>query len=184
LRSIATLPGAHNWQNAAAAYAVSRALGMDAATIAGRMAGFPGLAHRQELVATIGGVRYVNDSKATNGAAAARALACYETIHWIAGGVAKEDGLAPVTPYLGHVAHAYLIGEAAARFEAELAGRVPVTRCNDLASALRAAHLAAREPGAVVLLSPACASFDQWPNFARRGDAFRDIVERLAEGAS
>ena len=185
LRSIETLPGAHNWQNAAAAYAVARALGMKAAQIVGRMVDFPGLPHRQELVAIIDGVRYVNDSKATNGEAAARALACYETIHWIAGGIAKEDGLAPVEPHLTHVSHAYLIGEAAERFAAELDGRVPVTRSNDLASAVRAAHLAAREAGSVVLLSPACASFDQWANFAKRGDAFRDIVSTLAsEGAA
>ncbi len=158
---------------------------MEAAAIIERMASFAGLPHRQELVAIIDGVRYVNDSKATNGEAAARALACYETIHWIAGGIAKEDGLAPVTPHLTHVRHAYLIGEAAERFAAELDGRVPVTRSNDLASAVRAAHGAAREAGSVVLLSPACASFDQWANFARRGDAFRDIVSALAsEGAS
>ncbi len=185
LRPIETLPGAHNWQSAAAAYAVARALGMEAAAIMERMASFAGLAHRQELVAIIDGVRYVNDSKATNGEAAARALACYETIHWIAGGIAKEDGLAPVTPHLTHVPHAYLIGEAAERFAAELDGRVPVTRWNDLASAVRAAHGAAREAGSVVLLSPACASFDQWAGFAQRCDAFRDMVSALAsEGAS
>ena len=185
LRPIETLPGAHNWQNAAAAYAVGRALGMEAAAIMERMASFAGLAHRQELVAIIDGVRYVNDSKATNGEAAARALACYETIHWIVGGLAKEDGLAPVGPHLSHVHHAYLIGESAERFAAELEGCVPVTRSNDLGSAVRAAHLAAREAGSVVLLSPACASFDQWANFAQRGDAFRDLVSALAsEGAS
>ncbi len=185
LRPIETLPGAHNWQNAAAAYAVARALGMEAAAIMERMASFAGLAHRQELIAIIDGVRYVNDSKATNGAAAARALACYESIHWIAGGIAKEDGLAPVGPHLSHVRRAYLIGEAAERFAAELDGRVPVTRSDDLGSAVRAAHLAAREAGSVVLLSPACASFDQWANFAQRGDAFRDMVSALAsEGAS
>ena len=185
LRPIETLPGAHNWQNAAAAFAVARALGMEAAPIMARMASFAGLPHRQELVATIGGVRYVNDSKATNGEAAARAMACYDAIQWIAGGVAKEDGLSPVIPHLSHVSHAYLIGEAADRFAAELDGRVPITRSNDLASAVRAAHLAAREAGSVVLLSPACASFDQWANFARRGDAFREIVSALAsESAS
>ena len=180
LRPIETLPGAHNWQNAAAAYAVARELGMDGLAIVARMTSFPGLPHRQEVVATIGGVRYVNDSKATNGEATARALSCYDSIHWIAGGVAKEEGLAPVLPHMSSVRHAYLIGGAAERFEAEIDGRVPATRSGDLESAVRAAHLAAREPGAVVLLSPACASFDQWPNFARRGDAFRDIVLRLA----
>ena len=180
LRPIETLPGTHNWQNAAAAYAVARALGMAPGVIIERMAGFAGLPHRQELVATIDGVRYINDSKATNGEAAARALACYETVHWIAGGIAKEDGLVPVLPHLSHVRHAYLIGEAADRFAAELEGRVPVSMSRDLDAAVRAAHQDAREPGSVVLLSPACASFDQWPNFARRGDAFRETVSALA----
>ena len=185
LRPMETLLGAHNWQNAAAAYAVARALGMEASQIFARMADFPGLPHRQELVAIIDGVRYVNDSKATNGEAAARALACYQTIYWIVGGVPKEDGLTPVGPHLSRVRHAYLIGEAADRFEAELNGRVPVTQSNDLASAVRAAHLAALEAGSVVLLSPACASFDQWTNFTQRGDAFRDMISVLAsEGAT
>ncbi len=180
LRAIDTLPGSHNWQNAAAAFAVARALGIAAETIVERMASFPGLPHRQEVVATIDGVRYVNDSKATNGEATARALACYDSIHWIVGGIAKEEGLVPVLPNLANVRHAYLIGQSTERFAAELDGRVPVTRSNDLETAVHAAHLAAREPGSVVLLSPTCASFDQWPNFARRGDAFREIVRGLA----
>ncbi len=190
LRPIPTLPGIHNRQNAAAAYAVARALGMAPEAIVERMASFAGLAHRQEVVAVIDGVRYINDSKATNGVAAARALACYDAVWWIAGGIAKEDGLVPVMPHLRQVRHAYLIGRAAEPFAAELEGRVPVTRSNDLASAVRAAHLAAREPRSpgspepVVLLSPACASFDQWASFARRGDAFRDIVARLAAEAA
>jgi len=185
LRPMETLPGAHNWQNAAATYAVARILGMEAAQIFARMADFPGLPHRQELVAIIDGVRYVNDSKATNGEAAARALACYQTIYWIVGGVPKEDGLAPIGPHLSRVRHAYLIGEATVRFAAELDGQVPVTQSNDLASAVRAAHLAAHEAGSVVLLSPACASFDQWTNFTQRGDAFRDMISVLAsEGAT
>ena len=185
LRPIETLTGSHNWQNAAATYAVACALGMETAQIVARMADFRGLPHRQELVAIIDGVRYVNDSKATNGEAAARALASYQTIHWIVGGIAKEDGLAPVRPHLSHVRHAYLIGESAERFAAELDGRVPITRSNDLASAVRAAHLAAHEAGSVILLSPACASFDQWANFTQRGDAFRELVSALAsEGAT
>ncbi len=182
LRGIETLPGAHNWQNAAAAYATARATGLDGPDIATRLATYPGLPHRQESVATIGGVRYVNDSKATNPDATARALACYDAIYWIAGGRAKDGGLKALAPYLDRIRHAFLIGEAAEPFAAELDGRVTLTRSGDLASAVKAAHDVAGGENAVVLLSPACASFDQWPNFMARGDAFRDMVAALARG--
>ena len=131
-----------------------------------------------ETVALAGGVQFVNDSKATNPAAAARALACFERIHWIAGGRPKEAGLEPLLPWLGRVRHAYLIGEAAARFEAALAPGVACSRSGDLATAVAAAAAAARrEPnGAVVLLAPACASFDQFADFEARGDAFRALA--------
>jgi UDP-N-acetylmuramoylalanine--D-glutamate ligase len=176
------LPGAHNAQNAAAAYAATRALGIGRDVIADSILDFPGLAHRQERIAVIHCVTYVNDSKATNGDAAARALASYHTVYWIAGGRPKEEGLAGVEPWLGRVRHAFLIGEAEAAFADALHGKVPVTRCGTLARAVEAARAQAeaeRERGAVVLLSPACASFDQFPNFEARGQAFRALVEAI-----
>ena len=184
LATIATLPGVHNWQNAAAAFAACRAAGVDAQAIARGLASFPGLPHRQEAVLTIGDVRYVNDSKATNAEAAAKALACYQRIYWIAGGLAKEGGLAPVFPHLDRIQRVYLIGAAQGAFAESLAGKVRVRRCGDLANAVREAHVEAQadvEPCCVVLLSPACASFDQWKNFGTRGDAFRALVRGLAE---
>ena len=192
LHRAAALPGEHNWQNAAAALAAVRALGVAAEVAASAIKTFPGLAHRQELVGRAGGVAYVNDSKATNAEAAARALACYDDIYWIAGGRPKEGGLATVMPHLDRVRHAFLIGEAAPRFAQELEGKVPVTLCGDLqhavaaarvhAARLDAAHLHGERNGAhaVVLLSPACASFDQFENFEARGDAFRALVEAIA----
>jgi UDP-N-acetylmuramoylalanine--D-glutamate ligase len=182
LKEAISLPGAHNWQNAAAAFAASQAAGVAAADIARGLRSFPGLAHRQELVAMIEGVAYINDSKATNADATGKALACYETIYWIAGGQAKEGGLAGLEPWFRRIAHAYLIGEAEAAFAATLAGQVPLTRCGTLAAAVGKARQQAaadRRPGAVVLLSPACASFDQFKNFEDRGDAFRALVEAL-----
>jgi UDP-N-acetylmuramoylalanine--D-glutamate ligase len=172
------LPGHHNWQNAAAAFAAARMLGVDARDAAQGIARFPGLAHRQELVATIDGVRYVNDSKATNADAAAKALVCYDDICWIAGGVAKEGGIAPLHPYFPRIRHAFLIGEAAPAFATTLTGQVAFTRSGDLATALRQAHETARR-GGTVLLSPACASFDQFTDFEARGDAFRRLVQDL-----
>ncbi len=177
------LPGAHNSQNAAAAYAVARALEIDRGTAAQALLDFPGLVHRQESVAVMGGVRYVNDSKATNAAATARALEAYENIYWIAGGVPKEGGIEPLAALFGRVARAFLIGQAADGFARTLDGRVPFGRYASLEAALEAAHkaaqAAARKP-AVVLLSPACASFDQFKDFEARGDAFRAAVNRLA----
>jgi UDP-N-acetylmuramoylalanine--D-glutamate ligase len=186
LRRVASLRGAHNWQNAAAAYGVARALGVAPGTAAAGLRGFTGLAHRMEAVATLGGVQFVNDSKATNPEAAARALASYERIYWIAGGRPKEAGLDPLLPWLERVRHAYLIGEAAAPFEAALGTRIPCTRSGDLATATAQAAAAAaadRAGGAVVLLSPACASFDQFTDFEARGDAFKALVAALAEPA-
>ncbi|MDE0060719.1 MAG: UDP-N-acetylmuramoyl-L-alanine--D-glutamate ligase [Defluviicoccus sp.] len=186
LSGIDTLPGAHNHQNAAAAFAAARSLGLGHAEIARALATYPGLPHRQETVAIIDGVRYVNDSKATNGEASRHALVCYDAIYWIAGGRPKADGLAAVVPELHRVRRAYLIGEAEDAFAREIGGRAPVARCGDLARALAAAHRDAqreRPPGAAVLLSPACASFDQWPSFAARGDAFRQAVRALGGAA-
>ena len=182
LDKLASLPGAHNAQNAAGAYAAARALGVSSDIIVERIASYSGLPHRQETVARIGDVVFVNDSKATNAAATARALASYQSVYWIAGGQAKEGGLDALTPHVSHVRHAYLIGEAASLFAALLAGRVPVTLSGDLASAVAEAAAQARQDAdenAVVLLSPACASFDQFANFAARGEAFREAVAAL-----
>jgi UDP-N-acetylmuramoylalanine--D-glutamate ligase len=145
------------------------------------MTSFPGLAHRQELIARIGQVAFVNDSKATNADAAAKALGSYDRIYWIAGGKAKEGGIAPLAPWFGRIRHAYLIGEAAAAFADTLAGRVPATQAGSLAAAVAAAAAEAAHEGgpAVVLLSPACASFDQFEDFEARGEAFRRLVLEL-----
>ena len=181
------LPGVHNWQNAAAGYAAARALGLSREAAAAGIKSFPGLAHRQELVATVAGVRYVNDSKATNADAAAKALACYRDIYWIAGGRPKEGGIGSLGPWFKNIAHAFLVGEAEAEFAETLEGRVPYTRCGDLAAAVAKATDMARADGraaAVVLLSPACASFDQWENFEARGDGFKKLVASLPGAAS
>jgi UDP-N-acetylmuramoylalanine--D-glutamate ligase len=182
LAGIPSLPGAHNWQNAAVAYAVARAVGVERVRISAAVETFPGLPHRQERLAVIDGVAFVNDSKATNGDAAAKALACYRTVYWIAGGLPKEGGLQPTLPHLGRVRHAFLIGQAAPAFAGFLEGRVPCTVSGDLGAAVEQAlakALADGIDGAVVLLSPACASFDQFRNFEARGDAFRALVAAL-----
>jgi UDP-N-acetylmuramoylalanine--D-glutamate ligase len=186
LRPIASLRGAHNWQNAAAAYAAVRALGVAPQAAAAGLAHFAGLAHRMEQAGVVEGVRYVNDSKATNPEAAARALASFDRIFWIAGGRPKEGGLEPVFPFLERVRHAYLIGEAAPRFAEALAGRVACSQCGDLATAFdQATEAARREVGdePVVLLTPACASFDQFTDFEARGEAFKALVAGLGEPA-
>jgi len=182
LATVERLPGAHNWQNAAAAYAAARRAGLSEAVATAAIRSFPGLAHRQELVDTVAGVRYINDSKATNADASEKALICYPAIYWIAGGLAKAGGIAPLAPYFGRLRHAFLIGNATEEFAATLDGKVPFTRCGDLATAVAAAAEQARGervPGAVVLLSPACASFDQFTDFEARGDRFRELVAAL-----
>jgi UDP-N-acetylmuramoylalanine--D-glutamate ligase len=178
------LPGAHNAQNACAAYATARACGIDTDTTIRAICSFPGLAHRQELVGTIDGIRYINDSKATNADATEKALLCYPAIYWIAGGLPKAGGITPLAPHFARVRHAFLIGRATEEFAATLEGSVPFTRCGDLATALNAASDQARREavaGAVVLLSPACASYDQFKNFEERGDAFRRLVRELEQ---
>jgi UDP-N-acetylmuramoylalanine--D-glutamate ligase len=181
ISAIATLPGRHNWQNAAAACAALLAFGLDATTIADGLASYPGLAHRQERIREIGRVLYVNDSKATNPEAALKALDCYDNIYWIAGGLAKDGGFAALVPALARIRHAYLIGAATDAIAATLEGRVELSRDATLEAALAAAHRDAQTSGgkAVVLLSPACASFDQFANFEARGDAFRALVQAL-----
>jgi UDP-N-acetylmuramoylalanine--D-glutamate ligase len=182
LRGIKTLPGAHNWQNAAAAWAACRALGLSASAVEQGLRTYPGLAHRQERVAVIGDIVYINDSKATNADATEKALAAYDTIYWIVGGTAKAEGIAPLAPWFSRVAHAFLVGASSDPFASTLDGRVPYTRSGDLRTALDQAHVMAQREhraGAVVLLSPACASYDQWPNFEARGDAFRAMARAL-----
>ncbi len=181
--SLPCLPGLHNRRNAAAALAVLGALGIDRRDALEAMAGFRGLPHRMEIVGELAGVRYVNDSKATNPESAACALASFERVRWIAGGQAKTDGLDALRPWFGRVAQAYLIGASQAPFAQALAGHAACECLGDLDAALAAAHRDAR-PGEVVLLAPAAASFDQWDSFEARGDAFREGVRRLAGGAA
>ncbi|HRO10216.1 MAG TPA: UDP-N-acetylmuramoyl-L-alanine--D-glutamate ligase, partial [Amaricoccus sp.] len=160
LRPMLTLPGAHNHQNACAAYAAARTLGLAPRQIEAALATYPGLAHRSQLVATWKGIRIVNDSKATNADAAEKALLSFDRIRWIAGGRAKEGGIEPLRPLFPRLAKAYLIGEAAPAFAATL-GDTPHVVSGTLAAAVTAA-LAEAEAGEVVLLAPACASFDQF----------------------
>jgi UDP-N-acetylmuramoylalanine--D-glutamate ligase len=187
LRPIETLKGPHNWQNAAVAYAMAEAMGRDRQAIARALHSYPGLTHRLELVAQIAGVKLVNDSKATNASAASKALACYDSIYWIVGGQAKAGGIDQLTEFFPRIARAYLIGEAAAAFDRTLS-RASVARviCGDLETATRRAFEDARGEGRdspVVLLSPACASFDQFKDFEDRGDAFKRVVHKLMEEA-
>jgi UDP-N-acetylmuramoylalanine--D-glutamate ligase len=177
------LPGAHNWQNAALAFAAVRPFVKDARAIASAIASFPGLPHRMEDVGRIGKVRFINDSKATNVDAAARALVCFPDIFWIAGGRSKEGGIATLLDHAPRIRKAYLIGEAAEEFAESLGDRVPLQICGTLERALGAAYAdAARASVAapLVMLSPACASFDQFQNFEERGDRFRSLVTNLA----
>ena len=179
-----TLPGAHNAQNAAAAAAMARALGMASAKIAAGIMSFPGLPHRQERVAEIDGVAFINDSKATNADAAARALGCYDRVIWIAGGIAKAGGIEPLVPWFERVARAYVIGRDAAAL-AETLRRHGVAHdiVQTLDAAVPAAANSARRDGVdIVLLSPACASFDQFSGFEARGARFRELVNALAYG--
>ncbi len=185
LKGIGSLRGAHNAQNASAALAACRSLGLPWDKLAGALASFPGLAHRMEEVRRIGHVLFVNDSKATNADAAERALLSFSNIYWIAGGKAKEGGITSLAPYFPKIKKAYLIGHSAEDFAATLGQAVPyaLTKTLDRAVAEAAADAAADGTGeAVVLLSPACASYDQFPNFEVRGTAFRALAEALPDG--
>lgn len=182
LTTVATLPGDHNWQNAAAAYAVARAAGIDSATIVRAIKTYPGLPHRQEIVTGPDDILYVNDSKATNVDAAVRALTSYSDIYWIAGGRAKDGGFDGLQPGLANVRHAVLIGEAAGALAAYLGNQVTHSHADSMDSAVRQARtlaLGQAAKQAVVLLSPACASFDQYASFEARGDDFRNTVMGL-----
>jgi UDP-N-acetylmuramoylalanine--D-glutamate ligase len=177
-----SLRGAHNWQNAAFAWGAAEALGLSDKQILAGMASFPGLAHRMEIVARRGQVVFVNDSKATNADAAAKALATFDPIYWIAGGQAKPGGIEALGEFFPKIAKAYLIGVAADAFSATLSKRVPHTIAGDLDTAVRLAAADAAldpKPEPAVLLSPACASFDQFADFEARGDAFRRAVAIL-----
>ncbi len=184
-----SLQGPHNRGNAAAAVAIARRFGVEEADIEAGLKSFRGLPHRMERVADIAGVAFVNDSKATNPASTAPALAAFppedgrKRIHWIVGGLPKGDTLGECEAMLDHVAAAYTIGEAGPMFTALLEGRVPVQRSEMMGEAVRAAAAAAK-PGDVVLLSPACASFDQFRDYEKRGEAFASLVAMLANGGS
>jgi UDP-N-acetylmuramoylalanine--D-glutamate ligase len=176
--NLPTLQGPHNAQNIACAMAVCRHLGVPYATIVEGLETYPGLPHRMERVREMDGVLFVNDSKATNPTATAPALAAYPSIRWILGGQAKTDNLDECAPHFGHVRSAYTIGEAGELFALLLAPHMPVTNCETLENALNRAA-ADSQAGDTVLLSPACASFDQFKDFEQRGDRFRDLVGAL-----
>lgn len=182
LRDLSALKGRHNWQNACMAFGAATALGISAANILQAMRSFPGLAHRMQQVANAGKVAFVNDSKATNADASEKALASYNDIYWIAGGLAKSGGIETLAPHFNRIHKAYLIGVSASDLARELDGKVEHVNAETM---VRAVQLAAADAAnskyknPVVLLSPACASFDQFKNFEVRGDAFVDTVSRL-----
>jgi UDP-N-acetylmuramoylalanine--D-glutamate ligase len=179
------LRGAHNVQNASAALAVARALGVPAAVAHAALSTFPGLAHRMEEIASPRRAIFVNDSKATNADSAEKALAAFDAVFWILGGKPKTGGIDALAPFFGKVTKAYLIGEASPAFARTLAAHgVPHTELGTLDRAVAAAAAdaeASSEAEPVVLFSPACASFDQFANFEKRGEAFRAAVQALAE---
>ncbi len=182
LATLPALPGTHNWQNACAAFAACRALGLMFDLIEHGLKTFPGLAHRQQFVAEINGVKFINDSKATNADAASKALACYDNIYWIIGGKPKEGGLNGLEGFMPRVSHAYLIGAASDEFAKWCEGKVPYTRCKTLDKAVEKAAASAwkdKKSSPIVLLSPACASFDQFKSFEQRGDSFISLVKAL-----
>ena len=182
LAAAPTLRGLHNAQNAAFASAVAFYLGLTPQEIARGLASFPGLAHRMEQIGKRRRVLYVNDSKATNADAAEKALLSFRDIFWILGGKPKEGGIEPLRPLFSRIAKAYLIGAATETFASTLGANVPFERCGTLEAATAAAArdaAASSAPEPVVLLSPACASYDQFPNFEARGDRFRELVKAL-----
>ncbi len=183
LATARAMPGAHNAQNAAAAAALALALGVPRDLIAAGIASYPGLPHRLEHVGTINGVAFVNDSKATNADSTERALACYPRVVWIAGGMAKAGGIEPLAPLFPRIAEAFLIGRDSALLAATLAKHgVKHSQAGTLAAAAAAAARSAFAGAApVVLLSPACASWDQFTGFDQRGDTFRDLVADMRE---
>ncbi|UXX84186.1 UDP-N-acetylmuramoyl-L-alanine--D-glutamate ligase [Roseovarius pelagicus] len=180
LRKIKGLPGAHNHQNACAAYAACRSLGLAPGVIEAALHSYPGLPHRSQVIAEAGGVTYINDSKATNVDSALKALMAFDRVRWICGGLEKEGGLSALAPALDRVAKAYVIGREAAGFAVQLDG-VEAEVCTTMESAVGQAINDA-QPGETVLLAPAAASFDQYDNFEQRGDDFTRLV-RAALGS-
>lgn len=184
LGEAAGLRGRHNWQNAAAVYAMARKLGLSKEKIIDGLLSFNGLAHRMQSLGRLGKTLLVNDSKATNGEAAAKALAAFTDIFWIAGGLPKDDGLEPTLPLMGNVRKTYLIGAAAKSFSKQLKGLCEAVQCDDLRAAFQMAVADADKSDAecpVVLFSPACASFDQFTDFEERGDAFVELFENARQ---
>lgn len=184
LKDFDCLRGQHNWQNIAAAFGVLRSVGLSAEAITKSIASFPGLAHRQQQVAQYKNITFINDSKATNAEAVAKALACYRDnpLYVLFGGRPKEGGIGSLRPYFPSLTHAFLYGEAASAFALTLEGKVPYTLCETLQEATQAAAgLALKEnkPDAVVLLSPACASWDQFQDFEVRGEVFCEVVREI-----
>ncbi len=182
LRLMQALKGRHNWQNACMAYGVASHFGLDLSAIEAAMKSFPGLSHRMQQIATIGDIAFVNDSKATNADAAEKALSSFDNIYWIAGGIAKAGGIEPLAPLFTRVTKTYLIGAAAFEFAKSLDGKVPYVNSETLANAVAQALADAKadtKGRPVILLSPACASFDQYKNFEVRGDAFVQLVAGL-----
>jgi UDP-N-acetylmuramoylalanine--D-glutamate ligase len=180
LTAARSLPGRHNAQNAAFAYATARALGVSHDVAVQGLLTFPGLAHRMEAIGRIGPVRFINDSKATNADAARQALSSYPSVFWIAGGRAKDGGIDDLADLFPRIAKAYLIGEAAEAFAVAL-GETPHVVSTTMEAAVAAAARDAASAGGdqIVLLSPACASFDQYPDFEARGEAFRAAALNL-----
>jgi len=181
------LPGRHNHQNAAAAYAACRALGLEPNDILSAIESFPGLPHRLETIGIIDGVRFINDSKATNAQAAEQALRAFPNAFWIVGGRPKEEGIDDLSPYFPQIRKAYLIGESTEAFSRVLAGKVEAVKSRTLDVAVEAAFSDARASGApnpVILFSPACASFDQFRDFEQRGEAFRQAATQLVRRRS
>jgi UDP-N-acetylmuramoylalanine--D-glutamate ligase len=178
------LPGRHNHQNVAAAYAACRALGLEPSDIIAAILTFPGLPHRLETIGAIDGVRFINDSKATNAQAAEQAIRAFPNAYWIVGGRPKEEGIDDLAALFGQIKKAYLIGESTEAFARALTDKLDHVKCRTLDVAVEAAFDDARASGdsnPVVLFSPACASFDQFRDFEQRGHAFRQEAAKLAK---
>ncbi|MBA4749291.1 MAG: UDP-N-acetylmuramoyl-L-alanine--D-glutamate ligase [Alphaproteobacteria bacterium] len=176
------LPGLHNAQNALAAYGAARRLGLTFEDCREGILSFKGLPHRIERLGRVSGITFINDSKATNAEATSKALSAFKDISWIVGGKPKEDGLTGIEPYLGHVRHAYLIGESEEAFAAFLTQhKVPHTKCGTLKHAAARAVEDLKGQEGLILLSPACASFDQFHDYEERGNTFRDVFSQFGQ---
>ena len=184
LRRLTAMPGAHNWQNAAAAYAACRAMGLESQAIVAGLESFGGLEHRLETVGKVGKVRFINDSKATNADATQQALKAFSKLYWIAGGISKAGGIEPLAPLFDRVNRAYLIGESADAFGNTLNGKVSAVKSRTLSQAVRSAFedaVRSDDPAPIVVLSPAAASQDQFRDYEHRGQVFKELVAELAE---